>query len=170
MEQVQNGRLYIRYRSNSQKNEAEEWKCFQTTSICYSFAKSSLKSLINFSKVEKTKHENFDFVHLLSSSFFFFLVSSFFFSIRHNSKTIRCLKILCIPNDCSANEDYSYLFWAVYELRLASSGLKTVSNTLRVLLRTLLNFSWNNCMGMARMVRPHTDYSGADPGKYNGGC
>ena len=24
--QVQNGRLYIRYRSNSQKNEAEEWK------------------------------------------------------------------------------------------------------------------------------------------------
>ena len=50
------------------------------------------------------------------------------------------MQILNIPNDCSANEDYFYMFSAVYELRLASYGLKTVSNTLRVLLRTLLSF------------------------------
>ena len=45
----------------------------------------------------------------------------------------------------------------MYELRLASYGLKTVSNTLRVLLRTLLSFSRNNCVGMAHMVWPHLD-------------
>ena len=150
MAQVQNGHLYIWYRSNSQKNGAEEWKSLQTTSLCYSIAKSTLKTPLTFSKVDKTKHENFDFVHL-SSSFFFF------FSIKHNSKTILCVQILSIANDCSANEDYSYMFWAVYELRLASYGLKTLSNTLRVLLRTLLSFSRNNCVGMAHMVRPHLD-------------
>ena len=47
----------------------------------------------------------------------------------------------------------------MYDLRLESYGLKTVSNTLRVLLRTLLSFSRNNCVGMARMVRPHLDNS-----------
>ena len=124
-------------------------KAYKTTSLCYSIAKSTLKTLLTFSKVEKTKHENFDFVHLLSSSFFFF--------IKHNSKTIWCVQILNIPNDCSANVDYSYMFWAVYKLRLASYSLKTVSNTLRVLVRTLLSFSRNNCVGMARMVRPHLD-------------
>ena len=45
----------------------------------------------------------------------------------------------------------------MYELRLESYSLKTVSNTLRVLLRTLLSFSRNNCVGKARMVRPHLD-------------
>ena len=90
--------------------------------------------------------------------FFLLLLSSFFFSIKHNSKTVRCEQILSIPDDCSANEDYSDLFCAVYDLRLASYGLKTVSNKLRVLLRTLLSFSRNNCVGTARMVRPHSDY------------
>ena len=46
------------------------------------------------------------FTFFLLSSFFFFLLSF----IRHNSKTIRCVKILNIPNDCSANGDYSYMF------------------------------------------------------------
>ena len=123
MGQVQNGRLYIRYRSNFPETKQRSEKSLQTTSFCYSIAKSIRKTLLTFSKVEKTKHENFDFVHLLSLFFFF--------SIKHNSKTIRCMQILSIPNDCSANEDYSYLFGAVYELRLASYGLKTVSNTLR---------------------------------------
>ena len=66
--------------------------------------------------------------------------------------------MLIIPNDCSANEDYSYLFWAVFKLQLVSYDLKPVINTLRVLLRTLLSFSGNNYVGMARMVRPHPDY------------
>ena len=138
------------------KTKQRSEKSLQTTSLCYSIAISTLKTPLTFSKVEKTKHENFDFVHLLSSSssFFFFF---FFFFIKHNSKTIQCVQILNIPNDCSAHGDYSYRFWAVYELRLASYSLKTVSNTLRVLLRTLLSFSRNDCVGMARMVRPHLD-------------
>ena len=89
--------------------------------------------------------------------FFLLLLSSSSSLIKHNSKTIRCVQILNIPNDCSANGDFSCMFSAVYELRLASYGLKTVSNTLRVLLRTLLSFSRNNCVGMAGMVRPHLD-------------
>ena len=76
MAEVQNGRLYIRYRSNSQKTKQRGEKSLQTTSLCYSIAKSTLKTPLTFSKVDKTKHENFDFVHLLSSSFFLFLSSS----------------------------------------------------------------------------------------------
>ena len=133
-------------------------KAYRLTSLRYSIAKYTLKTPLTFSKVEKTKHENFDFVHLLSSSSFFFFFFFFFFSIKHNSNTIRCVQTLSIPNDCSANEDYSYLVWAVYKLRLESYGLKTVSNMLCVLLRTLLSFSRNNCVGKARMVRPHPDY------------
>ena len=33
----------------------------------------------------------------------FFLLTSSSFFIKHNSKTIRCVKILNIPNDCSSN-------------------------------------------------------------------
>ena len=44
----------------------------------------------------------------------------------HNSKSIQCMRILNIPNDCSVNEDHLYLFWPVCELQLASYGLKTV--------------------------------------------
>ena len=57
--------------------------------------------------------------------FFLFLLSfysffpSFFFSVTHNSKTTRCIKILCIPNDCSANGERSYLFLSCV---LATSG------------------------------------------------
>ena len=46
---------------------------------------------------------------------------------------------------------------AGFELRLASYDTKTVSNTLRVIARTLLGFSRNDCMGVARIVRPHPD-------------
>ena len=43
-------------------------KSLQTASLCYSNAKSTVKVPLTFNKVEKTKVENFDFVHLLSSS------------------------------------------------------------------------------------------------------
>ena len=49
-------------------------KSLQTTFLCYSDAKSTLKVLLNFNMVEKAKLENLDFVHL--SSFFIFLSSS----------------------------------------------------------------------------------------------
>ena len=50
------------------KTKQRSEKSLQTTSLCYSIAKSTLKTPLTFSKVEKTKLENFDFVHLLSSS------------------------------------------------------------------------------------------------------
>ena len=39
-------------------------KSLQTTYLCYSNAKSTLKVPLNFNKVEKTKLEIFNFVHL----------------------------------------------------------------------------------------------------------
>ena len=68
-----------------------------------------------------------------SSSFF-----SFFFSVMHNSKTIQCMWMVYISNDCSANGDHSYLFWAVCELWLVNYSLKTVSKTLCVLVQTFI--------------------------------
>ena len=156
MGQVQNGHLYIRYRSNSQKkNQAEEWKSLQITSLCYSVAKSTLKTPLTFWNSRKPNMKNFNFVHLSSSS-----------SPSSITQKLQCVQILSVSNDCSAYKDYSCLFWAVYELWLASYGLKTVSNTasklsqtrFAFLLRMLLSFSCNNCVGMARMVRPHPDY------------
>ena len=95
MGQVQNGRLYFRYRSSSQKNEAEERKkTYRIHLFALYIAKSTLKTPLTFSKVEKTKHANFDFVHLLSSSSLFF----FFFSFKHKLKSIRLVKTLNIPN------------------------------------------------------------------------
>ena len=101
MAQVQNGRLCIRYGSNSQKTKKRSEKSIQTISLCYSIAKYTLNTPLTFGKVEKSKHESSDFVHV-SSSFFFF-------SIKHNSNTIGNVQTLSIPNDCSSNEDYSYL-------------------------------------------------------------
>ena len=69
LEQVQNGCLYIRYRNNSMKNKAAESKSLQTISTS-SIAKPTLYVPLTFNKVEKTKHEYFDFVHLVSLSFF----------------------------------------------------------------------------------------------------
>ena len=50
--------LYIRYRSSSQNTKLRSAKTLQTTSLCYSNAKSTLKVPLTFSMVEKTKLEN----------------------------------------------------------------------------------------------------------------
>ena len=68
------------------------------------------------------------------------------------------MQILNIPNDCSANLLRSYFFKALCKLRVESYGLKTVSKPLHVLMRKLLGFSHNDCVGMAQIVRPHLDY------------
>ena len=47
------------------------------------------------------------------------------------------MRILNILNDCSPNGDQYYLIGAVFELRLASYDLKTVSKMLSVLAQTL---------------------------------
>ena len=114
-------------RIRPKKNEAEKWKSLQTTSLCYSVAKYALYVPLTNNKVEKTKTWKFQFC----SNFLFFFV-------MHNLKTIQCVWILCIPNDCSANGDDSYLFWAVYKLRLANYSLKAASQTLCILFQTVL--------------------------------
>ena len=50
----------------------------------------------------------------------------------------RLITVLNIPNDCSADEDHSYLFSAQCELLLTSYGLKTASKVLCVLGHRLL--------------------------------
>ena len=72
---VQNCSVYIRYTSCCLKNQAEECKTLTDTSLCCSSAKSTLLAPLTFIKFEKTKHENFNFVHL-----------SFFFSVMHNTE------------------------------------------------------------------------------------
>ena len=131
------------------KTKQRRWKGLQTTSLCYCNAKYTLKVPVTFNKVRKTKHKNFYL-------FIFFFFLSFFFA-RHNSKSIQSLWILNIPNDCSANL-YILTFWALCELQVVSYGLKTVPRSLYILMCMLLGFSCINCMGGARIVRPHLDY------------
>ena len=109
----------------------EQWLIeARTTSLSYSNANSTQTFPLTSIRLEKTKHKNFDFVHLLS----------FFLFIKYNWKPLLCMRILNIPNDCSADKDHSYLFSASCERLLASYGLKTASKTLRMLGRRLLEF------------------------------
>ena len=55
MGQVQNGCLYIRYRSSSMKTKLEEFKELTGKISCYSIAICILYVLLIFLKVEKTK-------------------------------------------------------------------------------------------------------------------
>ena len=56
------------------------------------------------------------------------------------------------PNDCSASGDHSYLFGAAITKLWPKNDLKT----LHVLVRMLLGFSCNNCVGMAHIHCSHT--------------
>ena len=146
----------MKYCSNTQKNEAEMLKSLQTTSLCYSNAQTTPKVSVIFNKIEKTKLETFHFVLLLSSSTSSFSSTSFL--AKRNSKGIRSLQILNIPYNCLANLLHSYLLWVSCELWVLSYGLKTILKSLRVLVCTLLNFSFNYCVGVARKVRPHLEF------------
>ena len=63
--EVQNGRQYIRYRSSSQENEAEERKKLTDNFPYLANPKSTLYVPLTINKVEKTKYENFGFVNPL---------------------------------------------------------------------------------------------------------
>ena len=76
MDQVKNGVLYLRYRSDFVITTAERYKSLQTKPHCYPIAKITLRVLLTSHKPEKIEHEKSDFV--LSS---FFL--SFFVLLRH---------------------------------------------------------------------------------------
>ena len=120
----------IRYRCSSQKNKAEECKSLQTTSLCYSIAKSTPQVLLTFIKFQKTKHEYFNTVNFLS---FFLLLSSY--SATHNFKTIRHMwliyisndRIIYISNDCSAAGYLPFLVWGSVRATTSDYGHETVS-------------------------------------------
>ena len=106
MGQVQNGHLYIRYRTTPPPPPKAE-ECKKPTDYisrlfnCWIYSISSA-NFYTCNKVKKTKCGEVNFVHLLSSSFF---------SEKHSSKTIWHMRILHIPNDCSTTGCLPFLFW-----------------------------------------------------------
>ena len=136
------------------KTKQRSAKRLQTTSLGYSIAKSTLQVPLTFNKAEKTKREKVNFVHLLSSSSFFLLLSS----VMHNSKTIRCMQILYIPNDFSATEHLPFLVWGGVR---ATTGELRPRNGPRVCKTSVFVDFWGFCLrnpGVERIVRPHPDY------------
>ena len=141
-------------RAAPRKMKQRSSKCLQTTSLSYSNAKSTLKVPLTFNTLEKTKHKNLNFIHLFSSSCFFLA--------RHNSKSIWCMRILNIPNDCSANLLHSYTVFVLSFVWVTSGDElhvwpKTVHKLLRTLMRILLGFPHNNCVGVAATSLPGTN-------------
>ena len=55
--------------------------------------------MLNFLKLKKTNSENCDFADLLS------------LFDQHNLKTIWCMQLLYIPNNCSATAHLPFLVW-----------------------------------------------------------
>ena len=105
------------------------------------------KVLLTLNKAEKTKRENVNFVPLLS----------FFLSITHNSKTIRCMQILYIQNNCPATE-HLFLVWDGVR---ATTGELRPRNGPRVCKTSVFVDFWGFCLrnpSLARIVRPHPDY------------
>ena len=71
MGQVQNGRLYLRYGSNLVKTTAKSDKMLtEEKPLLFYCKKNAPRVPLAHTKAEKNKHENFDFVLLLSSSSF----------------------------------------------------------------------------------------------------
>ena len=76
MKENENGVLSIRHRSSFMENEAGELKRLMDYLLCFSSAKSTLKVLLAFNNLLKTKVENF-----FGSSYFFF----FFFTLSFSA-------------------------------------------------------------------------------------
>ena len=74
--QVKNGRLYLRYGSSSEKTTAKCDKTVPDKKPCLYYCKNVPGVQLPYTKAERNKLENLDFVMLISSSFF----------ITHNSK------------------------------------------------------------------------------------
>ena len=92
------------------------------------------------------------------SILFIFFLSFFFLSVTHNSKTIRRMQMLYIPNDCSATEHLSFLVWGGVR---ATTGELLPRNGPRVCKTNVFIDFWGFCLrnpGVARIVRPHPDY------------
>ena len=142
MEQVQNGCLYMKYRSSSVKNKAVECKKL-TMCLSYSIANSTLYSCassanLSLSWENKTNHENFSFVCSLSS-----FLPFFFCFVMHSSKCVWCVWICIHVHTCTkwllcfCRSSLSGLGWRmIYELWAMDT--KRSSNMQDVLILALL--------------------------------
>ena len=121
------------------KTQQRSPKSVQATSLGYSIAKSALKVVLTFSKVEKTKLKNVHFVHLLSSS----SSSSSSFQTRIAQKLYGVCE--CYTYQTTALLPDIFLFWfgAAYKLRLTSYGQETVSPVLDTRVIRLLGLLFN---------------------------
>ena len=121
--------------------------------LSYSIAKSTLQVPLTFTQGRENQTRK------LSILFIFFLLSFFLLSsVTHNSKTIRCMQILYIPNDCSATEHLPFLVWGGVR---ATTGELRPRNGPRVCNTSVFVDFWGFCLrnpGVARIVRPHPDY------------
>ena len=108
-------------------------KTLQTTSVRQSNANSTLKPPLTFNEVEKTKHENFDFVC------FFFVHFA-----RHNSKSIRCMRVLKCPTTVLLTYyiPICFEFRVSYEWRVMPNNFPKAPS--RACAYTLIGFSRNN--------------------------
>ena len=125
--QVQNGILYIRYRSSSKINTAQWNKLLWMKMLSYSNAKYVPRIPILLI-VEKIKHENFDFV---IRSFFFLLLLSFLSCLTQKLHVCHMLMI-CATNNCYVSELFFFWVNAVYKLRWVSYGSKHASQSLLI--------------------------------------
>ena len=114
-------------------------------SLSYSNAECTLKVLLTFNKVEKTKRK-------ISILFIFFFLD------RYNSTTIWCMQILCIPNNCSATGHLPFLVWG--GAWFTTGGLRPKNCFQGRFMFSVFDF-WGFCsiiLTVAHIVRPHLDY------------
>ena len=125
-------------------------KILQTTIFCYSNAKSTLKLLLTFNKVEKTKPEN-----SILFLFFFFLFSSSSPGINGKvygvSKylTYQTIAVLTCYIPICFELCVSYKWWVMAQM-LSISCLRSHAYAFWL--------SHNNCVRVACIVRLHLDY------------
>ena len=86
---------------------------------------------------------------------FFLLLLSFFFVTQ--PKSIWCVRILCIPNDCFANGGLSCLFKLCLMYYWRSTTSKLFPSCFVFLFGHFLGFPQDDC-GRGFMVRPHPRY------------
>ena len=65
--------------------------------------------------------------------------------VTHNSKTVKCMEMVNIPNDSCANGDPSHVFGAGCELQQASDDPKYISKLLHILVQTFPWFLMHRC-------------------------
>ena len=90
--------------------------------------------------------------------FIFFLSSSSCSSDMHNSNTIQSMQILYIPNDCSTTEHLPFLVWSSVQATTGELRPRNGPPVCNVLM--FVDFcGFGLCIpGLARIVRPHSDY------------